>query len=143
MVVKGLRQPREGEAVASAGSEQVAGKASAEATTWIRVASLADLPPGSALEVRHGHRVYVLFRLGDSVSCLDGLCPHQGGHLAKGDRAEAVVTCPRDGCLRWRFDTRTGACLQHGRVHLRTYEVLIEAGSVLLAVGPSDQSPSG
>ena len=78
MVVKGLRQPREGEAVASAGSEQVAGQASAEATTWVRVASLADLPPGSALEVRHGHRVYVLFRLGDSVSCLDGLCPHQG-----------------------------------------------------------------
>lgn len=143
MVVKGLRQPREGEAVASAGSEQVAGKASAEATTWIRVASLADLPPGSALEVRHGHRVYALFRLGDSVSCLDGLCPHQGGHLAEADRAEAVVTCPRAGCLRWRFDTRTGACLQHGRVHLRTYEVLIEAGSVFLAIGPSDQSPSG
>jgi hypothetical protein len=54
MMVKALRQPREGEAVASAGSEQVAGKASAEATTWIRVASLAHLPPGSALG--GGHR---------------------------------------------------------------------------------------
>lgn len=104
--------------------------------SWVRVASLADLPPGSAREVRLGRRVYGLFRLGDDVRCLEGLCPHQGGHLAASGRAEAVVTCPRVGCLRWRFDTRTGACLQHDRIRLRTYPVRIEAGSVFLAADP-------
>ena len=103
-----------------------------ESASWVRVAALADLPPGSAREVRLGGRVYALFRLGDSVIGLDGLCPHQGGHLAAAGRAEAVVTCPRVGCLRWRFDTRTGACLQQGRIRLRTYDVRIEAGSVFL-----------
>lgn len=67
--------------------------------------------------------------------CVDGLCPHQGGHLAAAGRAEAVVTCPRVGCLRWRFDTRTGVCLQHDRVRLRAYEVRVEGGFVFLNAG--------
>jgi nitrite reductase/ring-hydroxylating ferredoxin subunit len=94
------------------------------------------LPPGSSLEVRLGRRAYALFRLGDSVQCLDGLSPHQGGHLAEAGRSETVVTCSRVGCLRWRFDTRTGACLQHDRIRLRTYPVRIEAGSLFLAADP-------
>jgi nitrite reductase/ring-hydroxylating ferredoxin subunit len=99
------------------------------------IADLADLPPGSAREVRIGGHVYDLFRLGDSVHCLDGLCPHGGTRLATAGRAEAVVACPLVGCLRWRFDIRTGACLQHGRIRLRTYEVRIAGGAVLLAAG--------
>jgi nitrite reductase/ring-hydroxylating ferredoxin subunit len=90
-----------GEVRASAGPERGARRAPAESTGWVRVGALADLPPGSAREVRLGDRVYALFRLGDSVHCLDGLCPHQGGHLAGSGRAEAVLTCPRVGCLRW------------------------------------------
>jgi nitrite reductase (NADH) small subunit len=128
---------RGGEVVASVESGQGAGQAPAESASWVRVAALADLPPGSAREVRHRDRVYALFRLGDSVHCLDGLCPHQGGHLAAAGRAEAVVTCPRVGCRWWRVDTRTGACLQQGRVRLRTYEVRIEAGSVVLFAAPA------
>jgi nitrite reductase/ring-hydroxylating ferredoxin subunit len=108
--------------------------------SWVRVADLADLAPGSAREVRLGGRVYAPFRPGDSVHCLDGLCPHQEGHMAAAGWAGAVVTCPRVGCLRWRFDTRTGACLQDGRVRLRTFEVRVEAGSVLLAPGQSGAS---
>ena len=132
---------RGGEVVADAESGQGAGRAPAEERVgWVRVADLADLPPGSALEVCLGGRVYALFRVGDSVRCLDGLCPHQGGHLAAARLVGAVVTCPRVGCLRWRFDTRTGACLQQSRVRLRTYEVRIEAGSVFLATDQSGRS---
>jgi Rieske [2Fe-2S] domain len=75
-----LRAASGGEVVASAESGQVAGRAPEEQLTgWVRVADLADLPPGSALEVRRNGRVYALFRIGDSVRGLDGLCPHQGG----------------------------------------------------------------
>ncbi len=50
------------------GRNRGAGRAPDESTSWVLVASLTDLPPGSALEVRHGHRVYALFRLGDSAA---------------------------------------------------------------------------
>lgn len=130
-----LRAGKGGEALATTELERGGGRAPAGSTGWVRVAGLEDLPPGSALEVRHGRRVYALFRLGDSITCLDGLCPHHGGHLAEGGRALAVVTCPRLGCLRWQFDTITGACLQQGQVRCWTYEVRIKAGSLLLALG--------
>ena len=128
---------REGEAVTGVGSSQGAGSAPAELPGWVRVAALAELPPGSAREARVDGRLYVLFRLDDTVRCLDGLCPHQGGHLAAASPAHEVVTCPRIGCLRWRFDIRTGACLQHGRIRLRTYKARIQAGSVFIATDDS------
>ncbi|MGE5755667.1 MAG: Rieske 2Fe-2S domain-containing protein [Planctomycetaceae bacterium] len=74
-----LRAGKGGEALATTELERGGGRAPAGSTGWVRVAGLEDLPPGSALEVRHGRRVYALFRLGDSITCLDGLCPHHGG----------------------------------------------------------------
>jgi nitrite reductase (NADH) small subunit len=125
--------------MASAESERDDRQAPVE-SNWVRVADLADLPPDGALEVRVRQGVYALFRLGDSVSCLDGFCPHHGGHLAAAGRAEAVAICPRVGCLRRQFDIRSGDCRQHSRVRCRTYEVRIEAGSVFLALGASGRS---
>ena len=66
--------------------------------------------------------------------------PAPGRTPCESGRAEAVVTCTRVGCLRRRFDTRTGACLEHSRVRLRTYEVRVEAGSVFIALGGPGRS---
>jgi hypothetical protein len=68
-----LRAGKGGEALATTELERGGGRAPAGSMGWLRVAGLEDLPPGSALEVRHGRRVYALFRLGDSITCLDGL----------------------------------------------------------------------
>ncbi|QEH39052.1 Naphthalene 1,2-dioxygenase/salicylate 5-hydroxylase system, ferredoxin component [Aquisphaera giovannonii] len=114
-----------------------AGQTPAGSANWVRVAALADVPPGSALEVRHDGRSYALFRLGESVYCLDGLCPHQKGRLTTVNPDESVVTCSRLGCLRWQFDIRTGSCLQQPQVRARAYGVRIEGDSVFLALDPS------
>ena len=101
---------------------------------WIEAASLDDLPAGSSREFSHDGRIYALFRVGDRVTCLDGLCPHQGGRLAVGPLRGSKVTCPRRGCLRWSFDVLSGACPVSESLERRLYPVRLEGRAVLVAL---------
>ena len=101
---------------------------------WIQVASLDDLPPGSSREFIHEGRVYALFRIGEAITCLDGLCPHNGGRLVNGPVDGFRVTCPRLGCLRWSFDLRTGACSVGQALTRRLYPVRVEADAIFVAL---------
>ncbi len=73
---------------------------------WIRVASLAECPPGTAQEVLAADRMVALFNVEGEICALDGVCPHQGGPLGKGTLQGCIVTCPWHG---WQFDVKTGA----------------------------------
>ncbi len=73
--------------------------------TWVRVAAVADVAVGSALECLAGDRIVALFNVDGAIFALDGVCPHQGGPLGKGRLTGGVVTCPWHG---WQFDVRTG-----------------------------------
>ena len=82
---------------------------------WLQISRVADCPPGQAIECVAGGRIIALFNLGGTFHALDGICPHQGGPLAKGALTGCVVTCPWHG---WQFDVTTGqhqinATLQH------------------------------
>ncbi len=101
---------------------------------WIESAKLDDLPGGSAREFTHEGRVYALFRIGDEITCIDGLCPHQAGRLAQGPLSGSTVTCPRIGCLRWSFDVLSGSCSIHESLKRRLYPVRVEGRSVLVAL---------
>lgn len=105
-------------------------------TIWVEVARLANLSPGVGHEVARDGRVYALFRLGDQVSALAGRCPHRGAALARGavDPDGQTVTCPRLGCLRWRFALRTGAHAAGLPVRCATYPVEVRAGAVFVAL---------
>ncbi len=72
---------------------------------WIRIAAVADCPPGSALEAVAGDRIVALFNVDGQFHALDGVCPHQGGPLGQGRLSGCVVTCPWHG---WQFDVTTG-----------------------------------
>lgn len=72
---------------------------------WIRVASLSELPEDAGKEVVAENRVIALFRVGDAVHAIDGICLHAGGPIAKGTLAGTVVTCPWHG---WQYDVTTG-----------------------------------
>ena len=69
------------------------------------MATLDELPPGKAKEVEHEGRIYALFDVDGVISCIDGICPHQGGPLAEGEVQGTVVTCPWHG---WTFDVTSG-----------------------------------
>lgn len=106
---------------------------------WVEAARLDDLPAGGSREFSSRGRAYALFRSPDGreITCIDGLCPHQGGALASGPFDGARVTCPRRGCLRWSFDVRTGASSVGESCRRRPYPVRVEARGVLVAL-PDD-----
>jgi nitrite reductase (NADH) small subunit len=98
---------------------------------WVKMATLAELPPGGAKEVEHDGRIVALFNVDGVISAIDGICPHQGGPLAEGELEGSVVTCPWHG---WQFDVRTGQNCLGGRVKQPVYEVKVEGHDVLVAV---------
>src|SRR5262245_8197520 len=96
---------------------------------FVKLASLSDLPPGSAVEVDHEGRLYAIFHRPDGqLFAIDGICAHQGGPIADGEVDGTVVTCPWHG---WRFDLGTGRSLIHKSVCLDVFEVKIEGEDVL------------
>ncbi|HEY2839537.1 MAG TPA: Rieske 2Fe-2S domain-containing protein [Pirellulales bacterium] len=94
---------------------------------WVRVAELAEHPPGSAWECAVADRIVALFNVAGEVSALDGVCPHQGGPLGKGCLTGATITCPWHG---WQFDVRTGQSLLSRTIRQPTYAVRIDEGGV-------------
>ena len=105
-----------------------------EGFAWVEAASLDDLSPGSGHEFTRNGRAYALFHVKGRVLALAGLCPHQKAHLSQGavDPDRMTVTCPRRGCLRWRFSLETGSNADGMTVVCPTYPVRVEAGRVFV-----------
>lgn len=98
---------------------------------FVKMATLDELPPGSAKEVEHEGRIYALFNVEGKITAIDGICPHQGGPLAEGMLEGTTVTCPWHG---WQFDVCTGKTQLGARIKQAVYEVKIEGQDVLVAV---------
>ncbi|GIW89072.1 MAG: hypothetical protein KatS3mg108_3396 [Isosphaeraceae bacterium] len=99
---------------------------------YIRLAKVQDVRARGALECEWEGRIVALFADGDRIWAMDGMCPHQGGPLAEGERRGRVVTCPWHG---WQFDLETGRCLTGRAVQQPVYPVRIEGEDVLVLVG--------
>ena len=94
---------------------------------FVTVAQLDELPDGAGVERTVEGRVFALFRTGDAVYALDGLCLHAGGPLGQGQLQGCIVTCPWHG---WQYDVATGQHCLNDRLKQPTYPVRIEAGAV-------------
>ena len=53
---------------------------------WQRVASLADMPADSGLQVKIGTTEVAIFRLGSTFYAIEAICPHAEANLADGCR---------------------------------------------------------
>lgn len=98
---------------------------------FVKMATLDEVPPGSAREVEHEGRIYALFNIDGVVSAVDGICPHQGGPLADGAIEGTCVACPWHG---WQFDVRTGDTPLGKKMKLPVFEVKVEGRDVLVHV---------
>jgi nitrite reductase (NADH) small subunit len=98
---------------------------------FVKLASLSELPEGSAAEVEFEGRVYALYHINGVVSAIDGICPHQGGPLAEGLLEGTMVTCPWHG---WQFDVCTGKTPLGPKIKQPVYEVRIDGQDVLVGV---------
>ena len=74
----------------------------------VRVASLAEVPPGTGRQVQVSGRALAIYNLEGIMHAIDGTCTHRGGPLGEGALVGNVVTCPLHGA---RFDVTTGAVL--------------------------------
>ncbi|MEE8352979.1 MAG: Rieske 2Fe-2S domain-containing protein [Dehalococcoidales bacterium] len=107
---------------------------------------LDDLADGAMTELWLEDFRVLLARVGDVCYAADAACPHMGGRLAHGHLEGTIVTCPRHGS---QFDLKDGQVVRwlkgSGPVprfftwlkpprRLRTYNVKIERGEVLVAV---------
>lgn len=98
---------------------------------WVRVASFAEIPLNTGLEVVAGPHVIALFRIGDEVHAMDGICPHAGGPLAKGVLEGCIVTCPWHG---WQFNVTSGQhCLTAALKH-KTFLVENRGGEIWVQI---------
>ena len=99
---------------------------------WIRVASVAEIPPGSGRELMAGSNIVAVFHVADGqFYALDGICPHAGGPLGVGALAGDVVTCPWHG---WQFNVKTGHHCLNQRIQHRTFPVQVTGEDVLVDV---------
>jgi len=73
--------------------------------SFVRVASLNEVPTNRGLRVKIGDVAIGLYRIGDSVHAMEDTCPHAGFPLSRGQLEDCVVTCEAHG---WPFDVRTG-----------------------------------
>ncbi|HXN30476.1 MAG TPA: nitrite reductase small subunit NirD, partial [Polyangiaceae bacterium] len=110
---------------------------------WVRVASVADVPPDGGIAVRYGAAQLALFHLASRGQwyAAQNMCPHRREMvLARGivgDQAGAPkVACPLH---KKTFDLESGACLSGDPLEIATFPVRIEGDDVWVELPPAEE----
>lgn len=98
---------------------------------FIKVAEMNDLEEGQVVRVDANGVEVALIKHGGKFFALDNTCVHMGGPLGEGVLEDANVVCPWHG---WRYDVRTGRCINMPNAHVKAYEVKVEGKDVLVKV---------
>ena len=99
--------------------------------SFVAVARVEDVPPGTLHCVRAGDEDIALARCEDGFFAFQGHCLHLKGPLCEGRLEGCVLTCPWHG---WQYDVRTGQNEFDLAIQLRTYDVQVEDGEVRVRV---------
>ncbi|HXF96148.1 MAG TPA: chlorite dismutase family protein [Gemmatimonadales bacterium] len=116
-----------------AGAARSEARRPVRADGFVAVASLAELPAGTAKRVYAAGEAVALFNVDGTVYAISNRCTHARASLSEGtvDATACAVTCPwHEG----RFSLETGAVLGGPPVQaVRTYRVKIEGDTILIA----------
>ncbi|MEV6958171.1 non-heme iron oxygenase ferredoxin subunit [Streptomyces sp. NPDC051207] len=97
----------------------------------LRVAKLADVPPGGLLSVDFGGAQVLLAHADGEIHAVRDECSHEAAKLSDGELEGAAVECP------WhfsRFCLRTGTALDLPAVDpIDTYAVRVADGEIFLS----------
>jgi nitrite reductase/ring-hydroxylating ferredoxin subunit/Fe-S cluster biogenesis protein NfuA len=89
---------------------------------WVDVCALADLADGGIVVRPVDGRDVLLYRHGESVSCLDNACAHMGMPLDGGQLDKGTLRCPYHGFV---YLLETGECLTVPEVQLVVHAVKV------------------
>ena len=100
---------------------------------WIDACGRDDIEPEDVLRFDHAGRTYAIYRSpDDAFFATDGLCTHEGVHLAGGLVMDDIVECPKHN---GRFNYKTGAAKGAPVcVDLKTYRVRVEGERVQIEI---------
>lgn len=99
-------------------------------TEFVAVATLDQVPPGTATTVCVRGIDVALFNVGGTVYALQDACAHAGSSLGAGELGGTVVRCRGHG---WKYDVRTGFVCGIDGFGVPTYPVRIVGGQILIA----------
>lgn len=99
--------------------------------SFLKVATLSQLPVGSVIEVSVGDDLYALCNDGGTIRAVSGICKHQGGPLGQGNLIDGRLICPWHA---WEWDCRTGENCDNPEDRLATYEVKVAGDDIFLQV---------
>lgn len=96
-----------------------------------KLARVKDLKEGKSLIVKtkEGKEI-ALFCLDGTIYALDNTCPHMEGPLGEGDIEGGCVSCPWHG---WKFDIKTGACLNVEGEEAKKIPIHVVNGDIYLS----------
>jgi nitrite reductase/ring-hydroxylating ferredoxin subunit len=97
----------------------------------VKVATLADVPPGKTKSVSAGNKWIALANVGGTIYAIDNECIHRGGPLGEGYLDGEKLECPWHG---WQFNVKTGGLVMNPRECIPTYEVKVDGPDILVAV---------
>ena len=98
----------------------------------VTVGRAEDVPPGRGATVElHGGKELALYNVGGEFYAIENFCPHRGAPLADGALTGHAVECDWHG---WKFDVRTGACLNRPDQPVESYEVFVEDGWIKIKI---------
>ncbi|MCC5616903.1 NifU family protein [Nostoc sp. CHAB 5836] len=98
-------------------------------STWIKVATIEQVPEFGILAVQIAGNSLILHRQGARVICYRNACAHLGYPLEKGKFENGIITCPSHG---FQYKLETGECLTAPDVSLQSYPVRIKGYNVFV-----------
>ncbi|MEH1970317.1 NifU family protein [Nostoc sp.] len=98
-------------------------------STWIKVATIDQVPEFSVLAVQLAGTSLILHRQGITVRCYRNACAHLGAALEKGKVENGIITCPSHG---FQYSLETGKCLTAPDVSLQSYLVKIKDDKIFV-----------
>lgn len=96
---------------------------------FVDLIALGRCSAGRGTFVEHAGRELAVFVFADPlrVHVIDNACPHANGNLSAGECDAEVVTCPWH---QWRFDLRSGNCVDSPLARVPRYPAEIRDGRV-------------
>ena len=101
---------------------------------WVRAGPAATIPDGRAVEVLVEGAPVAVFRSGNTLSAVSGVCRHQGGPLAEGRILNGCIVCPWHG---YEYDAATGCAPDPFNEKLPTFNLRLQDGQVYVASTPN------
>ncbi|PYT12887.1 MAG: non-heme iron oxygenase ferredoxin subunit [Acidobacteria bacterium] len=98
---------------------------------YVKVATLSDLPPGTARTVEVRGASIALYNADGVVCATANTCPHRGGPLGEGELAAGVITCPWHG---FQYEVRTGKCLTNAALSVGCHRARVDGQDILVEV---------